>query len=112
VANAGKVKGLGTAFQGSAAARLKVEAEYKAGCAASVALGVGDNVCWTDADGDLPAGTAGQVLCVHGDGDVEVLFPVAGGGAQVFTFAAAHLKIAPLKAALGKTAAGPKKSTP
>jgi hypothetical protein len=54
VAMAGKVKGLGSAFQGSAAARLKLEAEYKAGCVASVALGVGDNVRWTDADADLP----------------------------------------------------------
>jgi|AntAceMinimDraft_5_1070358.scaffolds.fasta_scaffold241556_1 hypothetical protein len=42
-----------------------------------------------------------QVLCLHGDGDVEVLFPVAGSGAKAFTFAAAHLTPSPLAPALG-----------
>ena len=28
---------------------------------------------WTSADAELPAGTVGQVLCVHDDGDVEVI---------------------------------------
>ena len=62
VAKAGKVKGLGTAFQGSAASRAKLEADFKAGKLCSLALGVGDDVSWKSADEELPKGTVGQVI--------------------------------------------------
>ena len=39
-----------------------------------------------------------QVLCVHADGDVEVLFPTAGGP-QLFTFTATKLSLKPRNAA-------------
>jgi len=41
-------------------------------------------------------GTVGRVLCLHDDGDVEVLFPAAGAAGEasegVFTFAADRLE--------------------
>lgn len=82
---AGLVKGLGTAFQGSAAARRKLEADYKAGLR-KAAFDVGDVVLWKKADEDIPEGTTGQILRVHSDGDVEVLFPMVAGGTDIFTF--------------------------
>jgi len=68
-------------------------------CAQSggVALRAGDTVAWVKADDDLPEGTVGRVLCLHDDGDVEVLFPTMGAAGAatevVFTFAAEHLAL-------------------
>jgi len=99
---AGKVKGLG-----------KVKATERAEFRAAVkgtgeAFRAGDTVAWTKADDDLPEGTVGRVLCVHPDGDVEVLFATARGE-ELFTFAAASLILAaeaPGEAAAAAVAAG------
>jgi len=99
---AGKVKGLGTAFQGSAAARRKLESDYKEGLQ-KAAFDVGDEVLWTKADEDIPAGTIGQILRVHLDGDVEVLFPMVAGGTDIFTFG-------PTEIILKSTATSPTKA--
>jgi hypothetical protein len=52
----------------------------------------GELVCWRGADADVPAGSVGEVLCVHGDGDVEVLFFAATASEAVFTFKADRLE--------------------
>jgi len=53
---------------------------------------VGDAVCWRRGDDELPSDAVGRVLRVHGDGDVEALFPTARGSRRVFTFAGAALE--------------------
>ena len=39
----------------------------------------GDEVTWKGSDEDLPPGSVGKVLLVHGDGDVEAVFTTANG---------------------------------
>jgi hypothetical protein len=51
----------------------------------------GDECTWHKADADLPQGTLGRVLRVHGDGDVEVLFFPEGKPETVFTFSQSAL---------------------
>ena len=46
----------------------------------------GDAVYWKGSDADLPKGTEGKVLCLHGDGDAEVLF-----AKKVYTFSTDRL---------------------
>ena len=82
----GKVTGLGKA---SKQAQGNFSNDVKG---AGSSLAPGDAVRWKGADEDIPAGTVGRALCVHDDGDVEVLFPVGDAGEAVFTFVASRLE--------------------
>jgi len=81
----GKVEGLGSAGE-----------RRKTDFAASVLakdkpFGPGDSVVWKSQDEELPKGTIGKVLCLHDDGDVEVMFPTTEG-LKTFTFQARRLE--------------------
>lgn len=52
----------------------------------------GELVCWRGADADIPAGSVGEVLCIHDDGDVEVLFFAGTAYEAVYTFGADRLE--------------------
>ena len=76
----------------------------------------GELVCWRGADADIPAGSVGEVLCIHEDGDIEVLFFAGTAYEAVYTFGADRLERAdastsdPSKASSSSSSASSSKS--